>query len=125
MDYQFVFTPADVYRTLLALCGLVVSVAGATKIIVDVINKAKKPEQKQNEKIASLEARVTSLEAKSENMCDFRNQTEEAMALTMQALADIIDHMVYGNHTEALKATQQAMRDYMAKYTFRQKGDRK
>lgn len=125
MDTQFVFTPADVYRTLLALCGFVVAIAGATKIIVDVIQKAKKPEKTQNERISALESRVTALEARSNELWDFQKQAEEAMVLNMEALMDIMDHMIYGNHTESLKATQQKMREYMTKYAFRTKGEKK
>lgn len=124
MDTQFVFTPADVYRTLLALCGFVVAIAGATKIIVDVINKAKKPEKTQNERISALESRVTALENRSNELWDFQKQAEEAMVLNMEALMDIMNHMIYGNHTENLKATQQKMQAYMAKYAFKLKGER-
>ena len=55
---------------------------------------------------------------------DFQKQAEEAMVLNMEALMDIMNHMIYGNHTENLKATQQKMQAYMTKYAFKLKGER-
>ena len=124
MEHQFVFTPADVYRTLLALCAFVVTVSGATKIIIDAVSKMKKPERTQNERLTSLEARVTSLENKSVDMEKFRQKADEAMMLNMKALMDIMDHMIYGDHIEALKATQAQMRNYMARHTFHMEGEK-
>ena len=124
MEHQFVFTPADVYRTLLALCAFVVTISGATKIIIDAINKIRKPERTQNERLTSLEARVMNLENKSHTMDEFRKKADEAMMLNMKALMDMMDHMIYGDHIEALKATQAQMRNYMARHTFHMEGEK-
>lgn len=118
MYHEFVFTPADVYRIILASAGFIVALAGAIKVITDIIQKAKEPDRIQNDRITSLENRMTSIEESVKSYSEHQHRAEEVWILYMQALSDVMDHMIYGNHTDNLKATQKKMREYMAKYTF-------
>lgn len=124
MNHQIVFTPADVYRTILALAGFVVALAGAVKVIIDIVNKAKEPDKIQNDRITSLEGRMTSVETSLAHMTKHQRKAEECWVLYMEAMLDIMDHMIYGNHTDQLKQTQKKMREYMAKYTFIEEVDK-
>lgn len=118
MHHEFVFTPSDLYRIILAMAGFIVSVAAAVKVITDIIKKAKEPDKIQNDRITSLEGRVTTLETSMQHMTKHQRKAEECWVLYMEAMLDIMDHMIYGNHTDQLKQTQKKMREYMAKYTF-------
>lgn len=118
MHHEIVFTPSDLYRIILAMAGFIVSVAAAVKVITDIIKKAKEPDKIQNDRITSLEGRVTTLETSMQHMTKHQRKAEECWVLYMEAMLDIMDHMIYGNHTDQLKQTQKKMREYMAKYTF-------
>ena len=118
MYHEFVFTPADIYRIILASAGFIVALAGAIKVITDIIQKAKEPDRIQNDRTTSLENRMTSIEESMKSYSEHQHRAEEVWILYMQALSDVMDHMIYGNHTDNLKATQKKMREYMAKYTF-------
>lgn len=118
MYHEFVFTPADVYRIILASAGFIVALAGAIKVITDIIQKAKEPDKIQNDRITNLENRMVSVEKSVKSYGDHQHRAEEAWILYMQALSDVMDHMIYGNHTDNLKATQKKMREYMARNAF-------
>lgn len=118
MNRQIIFTPSDVYYTILASAGFIVALAGACKVIMGIIQKAKEPDKIQNDRITSLEGRVSSLESTMAHMTRHQRKAEECWVLYMEAMLDIMDHMIYGNHTDQLKQTQKKMREYMAKYTF-------
>lgn len=118
MDHQFVFTPDDVYRVILAAAGFIVSVAAAVKIITDIINRAKEPDKIQNDRITALEGRVANIEQTLTIYEKHQRRAEEAWVLYMQALSDVMDHMIYGNHVENLRNTREKMKQYITKYSI-------
>ena len=118
MDHQFVFTPDDVYRVILAAAGFIVSVTAAVKIITDIINRAKEPDKIQNDRITALESRVTNIENALTIYEKHQHRTAEAWVLYMQALSDVMDHMIYGNHVENLRSTREKMKQFITKYSM-------
>jgi len=124
MSHEFTFTPSDIYRIILAVAGLIVSVAGAAKVIYSIIEKAKQPEKNQNDRITSLESRVTEIERTQKASNGFQKISEDWMLCMSESIFDMMNHMIDGNNTEELKKTRNKMQRYITMRTItRKEGD--
>lgn len=115
LDHQFIITPNDIYKFILAICGFIVSVTGAIKIIMNIIEKAKEPDKIQNDRITSLDNRVSILEKNQSIFKKNQKRAEEALVLYMEALLQLTNHMIDGNHIENLKDVRNKMQDFITK----------
>lgn len=118
MQHQFVFTPDDVYRVILAIAGFIVAVAAAVKVILEAIKKAKEPDEIQNQRITTLEKKVSGIEGNLKTYERHQKKGEEALLLYMEALFDLINHTLDGNDVDKLKNTRDKMQKYIAKYSI-------
>lgn len=119
MQHEFTFTPEQVYLTILAIAGFITSVTAAVKIITDIIKKAKEPDQIQNQRIENVEKRVDAIEEKIDTLADKREKANEAWVLYMQALFDLINHELDGNHVDQLRKTRDDLQQFITKYSIR------
>lgn len=120
MQHQFVFTPDDVYRVILAIAGFIVAVAGAVKVVLEAIKKAKEPDEIQNQRITNLEIKVNDIEGNMKRYEKHQKKAEEAWVLYMEALFDLINHTLDGNDVSKLKQTRDKMQRYIAKYSIKE-----
>ena len=119
MQHEFTFTPEQVYLTILAIAGFITSVTAAIKIIGDVIKKAKEPDQIQNQRIETVEKRVDELDEKVDAVAANKDKANEAWALYMQAMFDLINHELDGNHVDQLRKTRDELQKFITKYSIR------
>lgn len=119
MQHEFTFTPEQVYLTILAVAGFITSVTAAVKIIGDVIRKAKEPDQIQNQRIDRVEKRVDAIDEKIEGMKEKQDKADEAWILYMQAMFDLINHELDGNHVDQLRRTRDDLQKFITKYSLR------
>lgn len=115
MQHEFTFTPEQVYLTILAIAGFVTSVTAAIKIIGDVIRKAKEPDELQNKRIESVEKKVEDIDERVKKLEAQQERAEEVWVLYMQALFDLINHELDGNHVDQLRRTRDEMQKFIAK----------
>lgn len=121
MQHQFVFTPEDVYKTILAIAGFIVAVTAALKVILEAIKKAKEPDQIQNGRITSLEERVTSMEDKMKRSDENLERVALGSEIIMKCLLAMMSHELDGNHTEGLRQAQEELNDFLIKGGLRLK----
>ena len=128
MNEPIMFTPQDVINAILAVCGAISVVAGATAVIVKCVTALKQPNKKQNERLDTLESEVKHINGVidaerariTERFIDdgaHIEKIEEANAVTQRALLALLSHAINGNDTDSLKRAKSDLEDYLTHNT--------
>ena len=122
MDHPIAFTPQDVVNMVVWVCGAICAVAAAAGVIAKVIERLKKPNQSQDERLDAHERRLSAIDRKFDDYDRFFGNDkkridiiEEGNRVTQQALLALLSHAINGNDMDALKTAETALRDYLVK----------
>ena len=124
MNEPIMFTPQDVINAILAICGAISVVAGATAVIVKCVTAAKRPNKIQDERLDKLEDEVKGIhdEINKErekiterfiNDAGKIDKIEEANVVTQRAILALLSHAINGNDTDALKRAKSDLEEYL------------
>lgn len=113
LSQQIVFTPNQVFEMILWICGAIVSVSAAVTVIVKVIQKARAPEKKQNERITKLEEEVKQFKQFFDNDNRRLKKLEDGNIVTQQALLALLAHAINGNDVDSLKKAKSDLEHYL------------
>ncbi len=124
MNEPIMFTPQDIINAILAICGAISVVAGATAVIVKCITALKKPNRKQDERLDALETdmKIVKDEIDRERQkitqrfiddAAHIDKIEEANVVTQRALLALLSHSINGNDIESLKRAKTDLEDYL------------
>ena len=116
MDHQFVFSPEDVYKIILAAAGFIVAVAGAVKVIMEAVNKVREPDRIQNERITKLEDDVMEIKATMDKYAEHQAKADEAWNIYMEAMFALINYSIDGEDISELKKVRKEMQDFLTKH---------
>ena len=112
MNEPITFTPYEVVQLIMWICGAIISIATAATIIIKIIQKMKKPEQDQNERITTLENRMSKVEQHLDNDNQRLNESEKSMKLLMRSNLAIMKHLVNGGDIDTLTKTMNDIQEY-------------
>lgn len=122
MDHPITFTPQDAANVVVWVCGAICAVAAAAGVIAKVIERLKKPNQSQDERLDAHERRLSAIDRKFDDYDRFFGNDkkridiiEEGNRVTQQALLALLSHAINGNDMDALKTAETALRDYLVK----------
>lgn len=124
MNQPIMLTPQDIINIVLALCGAIITISGAVGIIITLVNKAKAPNKRQDERITLLEADVRKINERLEEGnkrfdADAKRFTEleTAMKATnkviIESLQALTSHAIDGNNVQELKEAKKSLDDYL------------
>ena len=102
------FTLTQLWQIFLAMCGSLITIAGAGAIIIGLINKAKKPDTERDE---ALKRHSELLDNDNRRL----KELEESNNIIMQSMLAIMSHAIDGNHTEDLKQARDDLQKYLIK----------
>lgn len=116
MDTVIQFTPAQ----LIALASAIIVLSTACGVIVNIINKAREPEKKQDERIKACEDRLDKMDGILEKFQGFLDNDDkrlkaidEGNKITQTALLALLKHALNGNDTDALKVAEKNLEEYL------------
>ena len=116
METVIQFTPAQ----LIALASAIVVISTACGVIVNIINKAREPEKKQDARIKALEDRADKFDVIIEKFQGYFDNDDkrlkaidEGNKITQQGLLALLKHALNGNDTEALKIAEKNLEEYL------------
>lgn len=124
MNESIMFTPQDIVNAILAICGAISVVAGATAVIVKCVTALKRPNRKQDERLDALETdmKIVKDEIDRERQkitqrfiddAAHIDKIEEANVVTQRALLALLSHSINGNDIESLKRAKTDLEDYL------------
>ena len=116
MDTVIQFTPAQ----LLVYAGAIITISTAIGVIINLINKAREPERKQDEKIKACEDKLSKHDVILEKFQGYFSnddrrfkEIEEGNKITQTALLALLKHSINGNETKALKDAEKSLEEYL------------
>lgn len=124
MDNVITFTPSQLFALILGVCGAIITISAAigviTGVITKVIEKAKAPERKQDERLDAHEKR---LNAHDEIIETFRTYfanddkrfkaIEKSNKITQSALLALMKHALNDGDISNLKTAEKQLEDYL------------
>ena len=102
------FTLTQLWQIFLAMCGSLITIAGAGAIIIGLINKAKKPYTERDE---ALKRHSELLDNDNRRL----KELEESNNIIMQSMLAIMSHAIDGNHVEDLEKARNDLQQYLIK----------
>lgn len=126
MDHPIVFTPNELLGVILAICAAIITISGALAVVAKVIERAKEPNKKQNDRIAALESEVNRInnrlrdgddrfDADSKKLIELEHSMKETNKVVIKALQALTAHAIDGNNTDALKNSKEDLDEYILK----------
>lgn len=116
MDTVIQFTPAQ----LLVYAGAIITISTAIGVIINLINKAREPERKQDERIKACEDRLSKHDALMEKFQSYFSnddrrfkEIEEGNKITQEALLALLKHSINGDEVKALKDAEKNLEKYL------------
>ncbi len=101
------------WSALLSICAAVVALSGAIGAIVRLIKWLKRPGEKQDENISSLERRMDDVEQKLTKNKGRLSDVEKGLRLTLESLLALMSHAIDGNDIDKLKKAKDDLNAYL------------
>ena len=89
------------------------TIAAAVGYIIKAAKAAKAPSDKQNARLAALEAEVQTIKAKLENDNDRLESLDEGNRVTQRAILALLDHGIDGNNIEQMQHAKEALQNHL------------
>ncbi len=120
MNTPITFTPMQVWTTVLAIAGAIVSISAAVSVILKFVEKAKEPEVEQNKRIDALEKTIDGLKVTLEEHKRYLENDKRRLdtiefgnEATNEALLALLKHAMNGNDIDSLKEAQRKLEGYL------------
>ena len=113
MDTEIVFTPASLFAGILAVCAGISCIAAAVGWIIKVINAAKQPAKRVEERLSALEQKSSEYETYFINDKKRLEEMEQGNKVTQRAILALLSHGIDGNDIDAMKAAKKDFSPHM------------
>lgn len=117
---EITFTPAELVSFFVGICASIITVSTAVGVIVKAVEKAKAPENEQNERLDKIDGRLNDIDKTIEKFREyFTNDDnrfkaiEKSNKITQTALLALLKHSLNGNDVAALKDAEKSLEDYL------------
>lgn len=99
--------------TILTIFQLIISFGTVCTLLYAFVKFSQKPQQSQNDRIRSLEDRVTMLETKQDDVYSHLESIDESNKVTQQALLALLGHAINGDDVEEVKRAQKMLFNHL------------
>ena len=120
MDKEIIFTPAELTALILGICTAIVTISAAVGVIIKVIERAKAPEKKQDERLDNIDKRLDEHDKVIEQFKEyFTNDDnrfkaiEKSNKVTQTALLALLKFSLNGNDKESLREAEKSLEEYL------------
>ena len=124
MNTPIGITPNELISIILAMCGGIITVSGAVTVLINWVNKAKRPNQIQNERLDKLEADMKLINERlvrgnvrfdkdSERIDRIEKEMSTANRVILESLQALTAHAIDGNNTGSLQESKKRLDNYL------------
>lgn len=117
-------TPKDIINIILAICAALVTISAAVTIVINLVNKAKAPNKKQDARITDLEMKVKEIHQRLEEgsrhfdrdarrIDELEKNIKATNKVIVEGLQALTSHAIDGNNTQALKEAKKSLDEYL------------
>lgn len=100
------FTVNELWQIFLAMCGSIVTIGGAGVVIYRLYQRAKQPDNERDKKMKEHDQKI-------ENCTHRLDSVEGGMAVLMESVLAIMNHLIDGDHVDDLKASSANLQKYL------------
>lgn len=115
MNTVISFTPAQLFAGILAVCAGISCIAAAIAWIAKGVKKVQAPNEKQDQRLADLEARVARHDEFFTNDKRRMEAIEEGERVTQRAILALLSHGIDGNDVDAMREAKNELQEYLIK----------
>lgn len=120
MDKEIIFTPTEFTALILGICTAIVTISAAVGVIIKVIERARAPEKRQDERLDTIDRRLDEHDKIIEQFKEFFTNDdnrfkaiEKSNKITQTALLALLKHSLNGNDIESLKRAEKSLEEYL------------
>lgn len=120
MDNVITFTPSELVGFITAIGGAIVTIGAVITLFVKLVNKAKEPELKQDQRITELENTVKEQGETIETFKQYFDNDdkrfksiERSNKITQGALLALLKHALNGNDINSLQDAEKSLEAYL------------
>lgn len=120
MDNVITFTPSELVGFITAIGGAIVTIGAVITLFVKLVNKAKEPELKQDQRITDLENTVKEQGETIETFKQYFDNDdkrfksiERSNKITQGALLALLKHALNGNDINSLQDAEKSLEAYL------------
>ena len=107
------FTLTQLWQIFLAMCGSLITIAGAGAIIIGLINKAKKPDAERDGKLKRHDELLDNDNKRLKALEEHQTEIEESQKMMMRAMVALMRHAIDGNNIEQLTKESNKLNEYI------------
>ena len=100
------FTLLEIWQMFLAMCGSIVTIAGAVIVIYKLYQKAKQPDSERDKLMKEHEKKL-------ENCQQRLDSVEGGMVVLMKATLAMMNHIINGDSIEEIKKASEDIQEYL------------
>lgn len=97
----------------IALCSLITGITAVVMIIVQIVRKAKEPNDIQNVRITKCENEISEIKNALEGDSNRFDKLEEGNRITLQCLLALLSHGIDGNEIEGMRKAKESLQEYL------------
>jgi septal ring factor EnvC (AmiA/AmiB activator) len=124
MNTPITITPYELWNIIIGICAALITISGAVMVIINVANKAKAPNKKQDERIDKLEADVKQINKRLDDGSKHMNQDDEQIRqieanmsatnkIIIESLQALTSHAIDGNNIQELRDAKRNLDEYL------------
>jgi septal ring factor EnvC (AmiA/AmiB activator) len=124
MNTPITITPYELWNIIIGICAALITISGAVMVIINVANKAKAPNKKQDERIEKLEADVKQINKRLDDGSKHMNQDDEQIRqieanmsatnkIIIESLQALTSHAIDGNNIQELRDAKRNLDEYL------------
>lgn len=103
MAHEFVITPLQLWEIMLLICGAIITIGGAIKVVKGWLTDANKPKKEIKTEIESIEGTLENHSKFFENDKKAIYELKRGQHIMYKSQLALISHAIDGNNTKELK----------------------
>lgn len=107
------FTPAQIWAAVLAASSAIVLLSNAAEKIASAVQKAKAPNQTQNDRLDALERWKEGVDKKLEADKKHLEDVDAGNRVTQLALLALLDHGIDGNNIDQMQHAKEELQNHL------------
>lgn len=113
MNTPITITPEQFINFILLICGAMITISGATSVVINLIKKSKDPEIKQNKRIDAIEQRLDKIDRMLYVDKQRLDRIEYGSTVTQEALLALLDHALNKDDVAPIKEAKKKLERYL------------
>lgn len=115
MDKIITFTPKELMECIVLIWACISAIIGMIGLIINRINKHKKPNEIQNKRLDAIEERLKKFDEMFMNDNNRMGYIEDSNSVILRSLLALLSHGIDGNNVDDMRKAKKELEEYLIK----------